>query len=91
MSTDQIVELVPLRSVHEAKIIGSINKVYDKQIKSYYYGITTSSVSRFQIPKNDQSGLNLCYSTIVLQIWIPRGRIFSFEVMTTDNNKVFYL
>ena len=74
-----------------AKVTGTISKQYDKQLKGYLYPLDASGGNRIQYPKDDKIGLSLLQPFLVLQVYIPTGKQFSFELSVTDTNKVRFL
>ncbi len=82
----QIIEILTphgTTSLKNAKIFGgSVSKTYDKQLKGYFYPLDSSSSSgaKIQFPKDEKAGLGLTFPFLVLQILIPSGKQFGFEV-----------
>jgi len=74
----EVIDLLP-----KAIISGVKRKSYDKQIKSYYYDLTTST-SKLQLLKDTRN----LYSAVIFQIWIPIAKHFNFELSLSDSNKV---
>ncbi|CAH1264889.1 C3orf67 [Branchiostoma lanceolatum] len=68
----------------------SIQKVFDKDVKSYVYTLEGgSTTTKMQIPKDAKQSLFLVQRYLVFQIYIPLGQDFSVELGITDlaNNK----
>ncbi|XP_078677312.1 protein CFAP20DC-like isoform X2 [Branchiostoma floridae x Branchiostoma belcheri] len=68
----------------------SIQKVFDKDVKSYVYTLEGgSTTTKMQIPKDAKQSLFLVQRYLVFQIYIPLGQDFSIELGITDlaNNK----
>ncbi|KAH7332473.1 hypothetical protein KP509_20G089200 [Ceratopteris richardii] len=70
--------------VSNCKLFGkSVQKVYDKAVKGYVYNCSSMS-SKIQLPKDEKTGLQLVQPYLVLQIFVPQGHQFSFELRTAD-------
>eukprot|EP00058_Branchiostoma_floridae_P021174 XP_002606664.1 hypothetical protein BRAFLDRAFT_72565 [Branchiostoma floridae] len=68
----------------------SIQKVFDKDVKSYVYTLEGgSTTTKMHIPKDSKQSLFLVQRYLVFQIYIPLGQDFSVELGITDlsNNK----
>ncbi|KAH7332472.1 hypothetical protein KP509_20G089200 [Ceratopteris richardii] len=79
--------LIPLQGsnpVSNCKLFGkSVQKVYDKAVKGYVYNCSSMS-SKIQLPKDEKTGLQLVQPYLVLQIFVPQGHQFSFELRSLD-------
>jgi hypothetical protein len=64
-----------------------VNKVYDKQIKSYIYELEGGLRTKMQFPKEEKQELALIQQFLVFQIFLPAGTPFSIEVVITDTAK----
>ncbi len=68
------------------KTTGSIQKVFDSEMKGYIY--TLDGQSKIQLPKDDKEQLGLIQPFLVFQIYIPLGKNLHIEVGVTDSAKV---
>uniref|UniRef100_UPI00398F859A protein CFAP20DC isoform X2 n=1 Tax=Pristiophorus japonicus TaxID=55135 RepID=UPI00398F859A len=69
------------------KLYGSpaVQKVFDKEVKSYVYILEGSSQrNKMQLPKDSKQTLGLIQRFLVLQLCVPVGQDFSTELMITD-------
>ncbi|XP_078066282.1 protein CFAP20DC [Mustelus asterias] len=69
------------------KLCGSpaVQKVFDKEVKSYVYILEGSSQrNKMQLPKDSKQTLGLIQRFLVLQLCVPVGQDFSTELLITD-------
>ncbi|XP_072438528.1 protein CFAP20DC isoform X2 [Chiloscyllium punctatum] len=69
------------------KLCGSpaVQKVFDKEVKSYVYILEGSSQrNKMQLPKDSKQSLGLIQRFLVLQLCVPVGQDFSTELLITD-------
>ncbi|XP_078399750.1 protein CFAP20DC [Cetorhinus maximus] len=69
------------------KLYGSpaVQKVFDKEVKSYVYILEGSSQrNKMQLPKDSKQTLGLIQRFLVLQLCVPVGQDFSTELLITD-------
>lgn len=67
-----------------------IRKIFDKDVKSYVYVLEgESATTKMSIPKDEKQSLFLIQKYLILQIMVPLGHSFSFELGVVDmgNNK----
>jgi hypothetical protein len=88
----QITELLSCQYIgiegSEARLIGSISKFYISQIKSNVFLMDRSSNCKLTLSKAGKQSLNLKLPYLVLQVYVPRGKVFGVEVYLTDSLKV---
>lgn len=68
----------------------AFKKIFDKDVKSYVYVLEgESTTTKMSLPKDERQSLFLIQKYLVLQILVPLGHSFSFELGITDlgNNK----
>ena len=66
----------------------SIQKQYDKDVKSYVYILEGEpTTTKIQLPKDDKQTLFLLQKFLVLQLYVPVGRPFSFELGVSVTNQ----
>ena len=89
-SPRRFLELLSLHSkstIDNVKVIGSIQKEYDKQNRSYYYNLDTPN-GKLQVFKNDKFNFKLSYTLLIFQLYVPPNYDFAFEVIFSDGNNV---
>jgi hypothetical protein len=59
-------------------------KIYDKDLRGFYYSIENSKVS---LPKNPKSQTYLYQSVICFQVLVPTGGKLSIEFLLSDMNQ----
>ncbi|GCB66323.1 hypothetical protein scyTo_0014980 [Scyliorhinus torazame] len=67
------------------KLCGSpaVQKVFDKEVKSYVYILEGSSQrNKMQLPKDSKQTLGLIQRFLVLQLCVPVGQDFSTELLS---------
>ena len=69
------------------KFVGMIPKTYEKAIKGYAFSMDHSSNCKLQFPKDDKHCLGLVQPYLVLQIFIPKAKSFSLELLISDSSK----
>ncbi|XP_069795647.1 protein CFAP20DC isoform X3 [Narcine bancroftii] len=63
----------------------SVQKVFDKEVKSYAYILEGSCQrNKMQLPKDSKHSLGLLQRFLVLQLCVPVGQDFSTELLVTD-------
>lgn len=70
------------------KLIGPISKTYEKLIKGYAFIMDNNSTCKLQFPKNEKDCLGLIQPYLVLQIYIPKSKSFTLELVLSDPSKV---
>eukprot|EP00830_Metopus_es_P004841 TRINITY_DN14463_c0_g1_i1.p1 TRINITY_DN14463_c0_g1~~TRINITY_DN14463_c0_g1_i1.p1 ORF type:complete len:124 (-),score=10.38 TRINITY_DN14463_c0_g1_i1:136-507(-) len=76
-------------SLKHVKVVGSVPKVFDKEVKGYIFSIDTASSAKIQIPKEEKISLGLIQPYLVLQVLLSDEKQFSLELVVTDTLKVF--
>jgi len=88
----QITELLSCQGVKiegsEARLIGPISKSYVSQIKSNVFLMDRASNCELVLSKTNKQSFNLKFPYLVLQVYVPRGKLFGVEVYLTDSFKV---
>ncbi|XP_032221977.2 protein CFAP20DC isoform X1 [Nematostella vectensis] len=65
-------------------------KIFDRDVKSYVFILEgESTTTKMSIPKDEKQSLFLIQKYLILQLFVPLGHSFSFELGITDmgNNK----
>jgi len=77
-------------SAANVKIIGPVTKAYEKQIKGYAFMMDSSSACKLQFPKDEKQYLGLIQPYLVLQIYIPKSKSFTIELLLSDSSTVTF-
>lgn len=75
-------------SAKNAKLVGSVTRVYDKALKGYIFALDSANC-KLQFPKDEKVSLALNQAYLCLQINIPATKPCSLELTITDNSKVY--
>lgn len=62
------------------KVSGTVQKVYDKALKSHVFVCDGGPSARMQLPKDDRRSLGLVQPYLALQIHVPESKPFALEL-----------
>lgn len=77
--SEQLVDL--LSNPSDIAASGVKGRVFDKQTGSYCYNLNTSACN-LKLLNNTHKAC----SSVVLQVWIPAGKHFNFELILSNTN-----
>ena len=66
------------------KVTGTVQKVYDKALKSHVFVCDGGPSAKMQLPKDDRRSLGLVQPYLALQINVPDSKPFALELSISD-------